>query len=82
MEEEQIEKAVLAYLKKKGYRQAEQAFQEEQLKSSQTKTDPDLANQILFQVSVSSRLSFSASPYICFIYPFLSLHSSICLLLC
>ena len=47
MEEEQIEKAVLAYLKKKGYRQAEQAFQEEQLKSSQTKTDPDLANQIL-----------------------------------
>eukprot|EP00250_Pteridium_aquilinum_P012760 c20924_g1_i1 orf=85-2091(+) len=52
MDEEQIEKAVLAYLQKKGYRQAEQAFQEEHLKSalnstSSAKTDPDIANQIL-----------------------------------
>ncbi len=30
MEEEKIEQAVLAYLKKKGYRQAELAFQAEQ----------------------------------------------------
>ncbi len=30
MEEEKIEQAVLAYLKKKGYRQAELAFQDEQ----------------------------------------------------
>lgn len=50
MDEEQIEKAVLAYLKKKGYRQAEQALQEEHLRSAHNpsaKTDPDIANQIL-----------------------------------
>ncbi|KAH7289839.1 hypothetical protein KP509_30G020600 [Ceratopteris richardii] len=49
MEEEQIKNAVLAYLQKKGYRQAELAFQEEDLKSTSSsfKTDTDIANQIL-----------------------------------
>jgi hypothetical protein len=62
MEEDQIDKAVLAYLKKKGYRAAELAFQDEQQKvksaASTTTTkssaifdppiDPLIANQIFF----------------------------------
>ncbi|CAN6459305.1 unnamed protein product [Victoria cruziana] len=48
MEEEDIEKAVIAYLKKKGFRQTELALQEEQSKILATpKTDSDIAKQIL-----------------------------------
>ncbi|KAG9452193.1 hypothetical protein H6P81_005097 [Aristolochia fimbriata] len=48
MEEEDIEKAVFAYLKKKGFKQTELALQEEQSKSSSnTQTDPDVARRIL-----------------------------------
>lgn len=58
MEEEEIEKAVIAYLKKKGFKQTELAFQEEhhQHQNQQTKnssssisssTDPDIAKHIL-----------------------------------
>ncbi|XP_057466815.1 transcription initiation factor TFIID subunit 5-like isoform X2 [Actinidia eriantha] len=52
MEEEDIEKAVIAYLKKKGFKQTELAFQEEQQKQQQhTKTsssiDHDIAKHIL-----------------------------------
>ncbi|KAL2613132.1 hypothetical protein R1flu_024824 [Riccia fluitans] len=58
MEEDQIDKAVLAYLKKKGYRAAELAFQDEQSKvrtvsgnqstTSSSPIDPTIANQIYF----------------------------------
>ncbi|GFZ08296.1 TBP-associated factor 5 [Actinidia rufa] len=51
MEEEDIEKAVIAYLKKKGFKQTELAFQEEQQKQQHTKTsssiDHDIAKHIL-----------------------------------
>ncbi|MCO5597089.1 hypothetical protein L7F22_051163 [Adiantum nelumboides] len=49
MDEEQFDKAVLAYLQKKKYHHAEQALQEELLKSasSSSKADPDIANQVL-----------------------------------
>ncbi|KAB1204692.1 Transcription initiation factor TFIID subunit 5 [Morella rubra] len=57
MEEDQIEKFVVAYLKKKGFKQAEHAFQEElQQQSKNTSsssisinslTDPDLAKRLL-----------------------------------
>lgn len=59
MDEEEIEKAVLAYLKKKGFTQTELIFQEEQqnkitssattanTNSADTQTDPDIAKQIL-----------------------------------
>ncbi|OVA10084.1 LisH dimerization motif [Macleaya cordata] len=50
MEEEDIEKAVIAYLKKKGFKQTELAFQEEQSKSSSSnasQTDPDIAKHLL-----------------------------------
>ncbi|XP_077222566.1 TBP-associated factor 5 isoform X2 [Tasmannia lanceolata] len=48
MENEDIEKAVIAYLKKKGFKQTELAFQEEQNKvSSASQTDPDIAKRIL-----------------------------------
>ncbi|KAK9098256.1 hypothetical protein Syun_025301 [Stephania yunnanensis] len=63
MEEEEIEKAVIAYLKKKGFKQTEIAFHEEHLQQKQQQqqqqeqqskpstststTDPDLAKQIL-----------------------------------
>ncbi|KAI5058413.1 hypothetical protein GOP47_0026583 [Adiantum capillus-veneris] len=49
MDEEQLDKAVLAYLQNKKYHQAEQAFQEELLKSgsSSSKTGPDIANSLL-----------------------------------
>lgn len=61
MEEEDIEKAVIAYLKKKGFKQTELAFQEEhQLQqqqqpqpqqsknsSSNSQTDPDIVKLIL-----------------------------------
>ncbi|KAH7839702.1 hypothetical protein Vadar_007575 [Vaccinium darrowii] len=58
MEQEEIEKAVLAYLKKKGFKQTELAFQEEQQQntrnsSSNSHIDPDVARHIL---SFSSEL--------------------------
>ncbi|KAG6544504.1 hypothetical protein Mapa_014142 [Marchantia paleacea] len=58
MEEDQIDKAVLAYLKKKGYRAAELAFQDDQNKVKPASNpqsavpsapmDPVIANQIFF----------------------------------
>ncbi|KAF3776666.1 Transcription initiation factor TFIID subunit 5 [Nymphaea thermarum] len=55
MEEEEIEKAVIAYLKRKGFRQTELALQEEQSKNLSTpKTDPDIAKQILSFSEVES----------------------------
>lgn len=54
MDEEEIEKAVIAYLKKKGFKQTELAFQEEQQHHHHTtnssvasQTDTDIAKQIL-----------------------------------
>ncbi|KAK3036809.1 hypothetical protein RJ639_030501 [Escallonia herrerae] len=56
MDEEEIEKTVIAYLKKKGFKQTELAFQQEQHHSTKTAyssnsanshTDPDIAHQIL-----------------------------------
>ncbi|KAA8521689.1 hypothetical protein F0562_012321 [Nyssa sinensis] len=55
MDEEEIEKAVIAYLKKKGFRQTELAFQEEQqqtktsssISSTNSRTDPGIAKHIL-----------------------------------
>ncbi|GMQ02864.1 hypothetical protein CsSME_00048906 [Camellia sinensis var. sinensis] len=52
MDEEEIEKAVIAYLKKKGFKQTELAFQEEQQhhtknSSSNSSTDPDIAKHLL-----------------------------------
>ncbi|KAL6960507.1 Transcription initiation factor TFIID subunit 5 [Sarracenia purpurea var. burkii] len=56
MDEEEIEKAVIAYLKKKGFRQTELAFQEEQQQhnkntssnsSVNSHTEPDIAKHIL-----------------------------------
>uniref|UniRef100_A0A0D6R1S2 TFIID subunit TAF5 NTD2 domain-containing protein n=1 Tax=Araucaria cunninghamii TaxID=56994 RepID=A0A0D6R1S2_ARACU len=48
MEEEEIEKAVLAYLRKKGFSKTQLTLQEEQQKnSSAPKTDPEIAKQIL-----------------------------------
>uniref|UniRef100_A0A5B7C3A7 Putative transcription initiation factor TFIID subunit 5 n=1 Tax=Davidia involucrata TaxID=16924 RepID=A0A5B7C3A7_DAVIN len=55
MDEEEIEKAVIAYLKKKGFKQTELAFQEEQQhtknsssnSSANSRTDPDTAKHIL-----------------------------------
>ncbi|KAI8569275.1 hypothetical protein RHMOL_Rhmol02G0266300 [Rhododendron molle] len=56
MEDEVIQKAVIAYLKKKGFKQTELAFQEEQhsrnsSSNSSLQTDPDIARNIL---SISS----------------------------
>ncbi|KAL2892615.1 Transcription initiation factor TFIID subunit 5 [Bienertia sinuspersici] len=68
MEEEEIEKAVIAYLKKKGFKQTELAFQEEQQQnqpqqqqqsknsSSNSQTDPDVAKLILTFSSDSESL--------------------------
>ncbi|KAL7187256.1 hypothetical protein ACSBR1_037340 [Camellia fascicularis] len=54
MDEEEIEKAVIAYLKKKGFKQTELAFQEEQQhhtknssSNSSSSTDPDIAKHLL-----------------------------------
>lgn len=60
MDEEEIEKAVVAYLKKKGFKQTEIAFQEEQQvnknssssihnnnNSANSQIDPDLTKKIL-----------------------------------
>lgn len=55
MDEDDVEKAVLAYLKKKGFKQTELAFQEEQQQnknssstsSATSQTDPDIATHIL-----------------------------------
>ncbi|XP_058203489.1 transcription initiation factor TFIID subunit 5 [Rhododendron vialii] len=57
MEDEMIQKAVIAYLKKKGFKQTELAFQEEHSRNSSSnsslQTDPDIARNIL---SFSSEL--------------------------
>lgn len=45
MDEEEIEKVVLAYLKKKGLKQTELALQEEQ--QAKNNADPDAAKQVL-----------------------------------
>ncbi|KAF5936297.1 hypothetical protein HYC85_027426 [Camellia sinensis] len=54
MDGEEIEKAVIAYLKKKGFKQTELAFQEEQQhhtknssSNSSSSTDPDIAKHLL-----------------------------------
>lgn len=48
MEDAEIEKAVFAYLKKKGFKHTELVLLEEQSKNSSTsRTDPDVANRIL-----------------------------------
>lgn len=65
MEQEEIEKAVLAYLKKKGFKQTELAFQEEQQQntrnsSSNSHIDPDVARHIL---SFSSEYVFISYLY-------------------
>lgn len=58
MEEEEIEKAVIAYLKKKGFKQTELALQEEQIKNpSASQTDPDVAKRILSFAQYSLYLS-------------------------
>ena len=74
MEEDQLEKFVVAYLKKKGFKQAEHAFQEE-LQQHQSKnnssssistnsiTDPDFAKHLLSFSEYS--LSLSINLYIC-----------------
>lgn len=46
MDEEEIEKVVLAYLKKKGLKQTELAFQEEQ-QQAKNNADPDVAKQVV-----------------------------------
>lgn len=59
MEEEEIEKAVIAYLKKKGFKQTELAFHEEQqskTSSSNSQSDPDVAKLILSFSSESESL--------------------------
>ncbi|XP_052210285.1 transcription initiation factor TFIID subunit 5 [Diospyros lotus] len=58
MDEEDVEKAVIAYLKKKGFKQTELAFQEEQQQhsknsssnnsSANSQTDPDVVKPLLF----------------------------------
>lgn len=70
MDEEEIEKAVIAYLKKKGFKQTELAFQEEQQQhlnttnsssnSASSHTDHEIARQIL---SFSSDLENSPAKY-------------------
>ncbi|KAL4181832.1 hypothetical protein AMTRI_Chr12g239440 [Amborella trichopoda] len=48
MDDEEIHRAVMTYLKKKGFKQTELAFQEEQRKDlSSVETDPDIARQII-----------------------------------
>lgn len=68
MDEEEIEKAVIAYLKKKGFKQTELAFQEEQQHHHHTtnssvasQTDTDIAKQILS----FSEYSLSPSVFLC-----------------
>ncbi|XP_071920810.1 transcription initiation factor TFIID subunit 5 isoform X4 [Coffea arabica] len=68
MDEEDIEKAVMTYLKKKGFKQTELAFQEEQqrqhpktaLNSTNSHVDPEIACQIL---SFSSELENNPAQY-------------------
>lgn len=68
MDEEEIEKAVMTYLKKKGFKQTELAFQEEQQRqhsktafnSTNSHVDPEIASQIL---SFSSELESSPAQY-------------------
>jgi transcription initiation factor TFIID subunit 5 len=70
MEEDQIEKFVATYLKKKGFKQAEHAFQEERQHQQSKNTssssittnslsDPDLAKHLL----AFSEYSLSLSPF-------------------
>ena len=49
MDEEDIDKAVMAYLRKKGFREAEKVLLEEQNRGSSaaSRTDPEIAKQIL-----------------------------------
>lgn len=49
MDEEEINKAVMAYLRKKGFKEAERVLHEEQNRpsSAASRTDPDIAKQIL-----------------------------------
>ncbi|XP_078443254.1 TBP-associated factor 5 [Wolffia australiana] len=49
MDEEDIDKAVMAYLRKKGFKDAERVLQEEQNRGSSagSRTDPEIAKQIL-----------------------------------
>jgi transcription initiation factor TFIID subunit 5 len=66
MDEEEVEKAVLSYLKKKGFKQTELAFHEEQLllhaknsssnSSANSQTDPDIVKHILSFVSESETI--------------------------
>lgn len=65
MEEEEIEKAVIAYLKKKGFKQTELAFQEEQQKQNQqpsknssanSQTEPEVAKLIVSFTAESENL--------------------------
>ncbi|GMH24473.1 hypothetical protein Nepgr_026316 [Nepenthes gracilis] len=64
MDEEEIERAVIAYLKKKGFKQTELAFQEEHQQqqqqsknnSSNSQTDPEVAKLILSFSSESENL--------------------------
>ena len=77
MEEDQLEKFVVAYLKKKGFKQAEHAFQEE-LQQHQSKnnssssistnsiTDPDFAKHLLSFSEYSLSLSLLLFIYVKF----------------
>lgn len=49
MDEEEIDKAVMAYLRKKGFKEAERVLQEEQNRGSSagSRTDTEIAKQIL-----------------------------------
>ncbi|MCL7034429.1 hypothetical protein MKW94_007644 [Papaver nudicaule] len=50
MEDEEVEKVVMAYLEKKGFKQTQLAFQEEQSKSSSSnasETNPDVSKHLL-----------------------------------
>ncbi|CAA7408083.1 unnamed protein product [Spirodela intermedia] len=49
MDEEEIDKAVMAYLRKKGFKEAERVLQEEQNRVSSvgSRSDPEIAKQIL-----------------------------------
>ena len=72
MEEEEIEKAVIAYLKKKGFKQTELAFQEEQQQQhtkTSSSTDPDIAKHILsFSEYVSLSHNHNCNPNSLFLY--------------
>lgn len=66
MDEEEIEKAVIAYLKKKGFKQTELAFQEEQQHQhpKNNTTDTDIAKQILSFSEYAFTIPFSFYKYV------------------